>query len=170
MTPPKKGLSTIIEKNWAETLQFEDLAVKKKILFIMCIFLWKKSWIGTKCICHKYWRRKKFKTFCGKKFCAFQPILTCVEISGHSLPNCNQFWHFFCTFCPIFTNMYIFFDKCPNLSIFFLPMKHIWTLFGQSRQHSNIINQFWTHWFIWTNFEWLTTFFYIVYLWFPELI
>ena len=49
MTPPKEGVFTNIEKNFAETLQFEDLAVIY-IYFFTCIFLWRKSWIGIKCI------------------------------------------------------------------------------------------------------------------------
>ena len=52
MTPPEYGVSTNIGQNFAETLQFEVLAVKNFFFFITCIFLWKKSWIGGKCIFH----------------------------------------------------------------------------------------------------------------------
>ena len=43
MTPPKKGVSPNIGKNFAEWLQFEDLAVKNSFSFITCIFLWEKN-------------------------------------------------------------------------------------------------------------------------------
>ena len=43
MNPPKWGVSNNIGKNFSETLQFEDLAVKHFFLFIMCIFLFEKN-------------------------------------------------------------------------------------------------------------------------------
>ena len=41
MTPPSSGVSTNIRKNFAVTLQFEDLAVTIFLLLSTCIFLWK---------------------------------------------------------------------------------------------------------------------------------
>ena len=43
MTPPKVGVFTNIGKNFAETLQIEDLAVEMSFYFTTCIFLWKNS-------------------------------------------------------------------------------------------------------------------------------
>ena len=44
MTPPKLGISTNIGKNFAETLQFEDLAVRNFFLFYYVhIFVRKQS-------------------------------------------------------------------------------------------------------------------------------
>ena len=52
MTPPSSGVSTNIGKNFAVTLQFEDLAVTIfSSSFNLHIFV-KKSWIGPKWIFH----------------------------------------------------------------------------------------------------------------------
>ena len=61
------------EKNTAETLQFEDLAVIFFIFFIMYIFLWTKSWIGSKCNFYESWR-KKFKHFAEKNHSLFEEL------------------------------------------------------------------------------------------------
>ena len=50
MTPAKQGVFTNIGKNFAETLQFEDLAVNNFFLFYYVLFCGKKSLIGVKCI------------------------------------------------------------------------------------------------------------------------
>ena len=53
MTPPKWGVSTNIGKSFAETLQFEDLAVKNFFLFYYMRIFVKKSLIVIKCIFYK---------------------------------------------------------------------------------------------------------------------
>ena len=65
--PPKEGVFTNIGKNFAETLQFEDLAVKNFFQFFYALIFVKK-------ILNKYQKHffmngeKKFKTLCEKKF------------------------------------------------------------------------------------------------------
>ena len=60
MTPPKEGVFTNIGKNFAETLQIEDFAVKNVFLFYYVhIFVSKNFFMNG---------GKKLKTFCGKKF------------------------------------------------------------------------------------------------------
>ena len=72
MTPPKEGVFTNIGKNFAETLQIENLAVKNVFLFYYVHIFVKKIpnvyqkhflWIGG----------KKLKKFCGKK------VLVCLK-------------------------------------------------------------------------------------------
>ena len=49
MTPPKEYVFTNIGKNFAETLQFEDLPLKNVCLFFYeHIFVKKKIWISIK--------------------------------------------------------------------------------------------------------------------------
>ena len=54
--------------NFAETLQFEDLRSKISILFIMCIFVGKKSRISMKCIFYECLKKIKKKPFAEKSF------------------------------------------------------------------------------------------------------
>ena len=75
--PSKIGRFHQIGQNFAETLQFEDLAVKK-FFFTRCIFLWeKKSWIGSKYIFQEYWEEEKNlkKWFATKSFSVFKKAL-----------------------------------------------------------------------------------------------
>ena len=43
MTPPKQGVSTNIRKNFAETLQFKDLAIKKLFIFLLRAYFCEKN-------------------------------------------------------------------------------------------------------------------------------
>ena len=61
MIPPKYSVFTNIRKNIAETLQFEELAVKNLYHFYYVHIFVKKSWISIKCIFLNVVEEKKLK-------------------------------------------------------------------------------------------------------------
>ena len=73
MTPPNKGISTIIGNNFVELLQFEEFAVKNVFLFLLFAYFCGKH---LELIPNAFFVNveKKIKTFCRKKktFSVFQ--------------------------------------------------------------------------------------------------
>ena len=68
MTPPKQGISANIGKNFAQMLQFEDLAVKYFFNFQYVHIFMKQILNWHKCISYECQKNKTTKTFYGKKF------------------------------------------------------------------------------------------------------
>ena len=66
MTPPKKGVSTNIGENFAETLQFEELrACGEKFLSFYYGHIFVKKILNWYPMYFLWMLKKKFKTFCG---------------------------------------------------------------------------------------------------------
>ena len=84
MTPPKERVFTNIGKNFAETLQFEDLAVKNFFLFYYVhIFVQKNSELLSKTFFMngekqslKHFVEKSFSVFEGAPFKPFEHTMT----------------------------------------------------------------------------------------------